>query len=85
MNIRGGSQLPYKYQKSKTYAYCLHEALQEAGYPTDMKLGENESSPDEDFYYLVHARKIIVTVGGFSRFVGYAVFRRGGIVVGRRF
>lgn len=81
--IRGGSQWPNMYKKSKTYAHCLQEALQEAGYPTEMKL--DESNADVDFLYLVHARKIIVTVGGFSRFVGYAVFRRGGILFGRRF
>lgn len=81
--IRGGSQLPDLYEKSKTYAHCIKEAAEEAGYSVKMNL--EEGNADRDFFYLVHARKIIVTLGGYSRFVGHAVLRRGGTVYGRLF
>lgn len=81
--IRGGSQWPDMYQKSKTYAYCLQEAIEEAGY--DVTINLDEGNADADFYFMVHARKMIVSVGGFSRYIGHLVLRGGGIVYGRVF
>lgn len=81
--IRGGSQAPEEYVKSKTYAYCLKEAVAEAGYDVEMNL--EEGNADKDFYYLTHAKQIIITVGGFSRYIGHIVLRRGGTVYGRVF
>eukprot|EP00977_Amphora_coffeiformis_P007790 scaffold1697_cov180-Amphora_coffeaeformis.AAC.26 len=81
IEIRGGSQHPDMYKKSKTYAYCLKEAFEEAGYDTKMNLEEGDA--DIDFYYMVNARKMIPTLGGFSRFIGHLVLQRGGIVYGR--
>ena len=80
--IRGGSQIPDQYIKSKTYAYCLKEAFEEAGFETEMNL--DEGNADVDFNYMVHARKIITTLGGFSRYIGHLVLERGGIVYGVR-
>ena len=78
--IRGGSQKPDEYVKSQTYAYCLQEAFQEAGYDTDMKLEEGDA--DVDFYFMVNAKRIITSVGGFSRYIGHLVLQRGGITYG---
>jgi len=83
VEIRGGSQHPDMYKKSKTYAYCLKEAFEEAGYNTTMNL--EEGNADIDFYYMVNAHKIITTVGGFSRFIGHLVLERGGTAYGRVF
>ena len=83
VEIRGGSQHPEMYEKSKTYAYCLKEAFEQAGYDTKMNLEEGDA--DIDFYYMVNARNLISSVGGFSRFVGHMVLKRGGIVYGRVF
>ena len=38
--IRGGSQKPDKYVKSKTYATCLEQAFVMAGYDVEMNLEE---------------------------------------------
>mmetsp|Transcript_25192 Transcript_25192/g.47823 ORF Transcript_25192/g.47823 Transcript_25192/m.47823 type:complete len:461 (-) Transcript_25192:45-1427(-) len=81
--IRGGSQLPNLYEKSKVYAYCIQEAAEKAGYNVSMNL--EEGNADADFFYMSHARKVIVTLGGYSRFIGHAVLRRGGQVFGRLF
>ena len=78
--IRGGSQIPDMYKKSKTYAYCIHEAFVEAGF--DAEINMEEGNADYDFNYMVNAKKVITTVGGFSRFIGHMVLRRGGIVYG---
>jgi hypothetical protein len=81
VSIHGGSQIPDMYQKSKTYAYCLQEAFVQAGY--DSELNMEEGNADYDFVYMVNAKKVITTIGGFSRFIGHMVLRRGGIVYGR--
>jgi len=79
--IRGGSHKPDYYIKSKTYSYCLKEAVEEAGFTVEMNL--EEGNADKDFFFLTRAQHIIVTLGGFSRYVGYMVQRRGGVVHGR--
>jgi hypothetical protein len=81
--IRGGSQLPNRYKVSKHYAYCLKLATAKAGYNVTMNL--EEADADADFYFMVHAKHIIVSVGGFSRYIGHSVVRRGGILYGRYF
>lgn len=53
--IRGGSLYPNQYVKSKTYAYCLQEAIEEAGYEVSMNI--DEGNADADFFFLVHAKK----------------------------
>eukprot|EP00977_Amphora_coffeiformis_P020089 scaffold7832_cov164-Amphora_coffeaeformis.AAC.3 len=78
--IRGGSLRPEPYLKSKIYANCIQEAFEEAGYDTTMSLDEGDA--DVDFNYIVNARKIITSLGGFSRFLGHLVLKRGGIVYG---
>lgn len=80
--IRGGSQTPTEYVKSKTYAHCLREAFQEAGYDTTIDLEEGDA--DIDFYFMVNARRIITSLGGFSRYIGHLVLQRGGITYGVR-
>jgi len=83
--LRGGSHFPQYYVKSKTYAYCLEEAISKAGYRVHLEMDVGASNADYDFYFLSHAKKIIVGTGGFSRFIGHFVLRHGGIVFGRMF
>lgn len=81
--IRGGSQHPQLFRKSKHYASCLQQAIEKAGYTVSMNL--DEPSADADFFFMVHAKHIIVTAGGFSRYIGHSVLRRGGVLYGRYF
>jgi len=59
--IRGGSQWPNMYEKSKTYAHCIRDAMEMAGYDATMNL--DEGNADADFFYMSHSRKVIVTLG----------------------
>jgi hypothetical protein len=81
--IRGGSHTRKHYKKSRTYAGCLKEAIENAGYHVSMEVEGN--TPDHDFYYMSHATKVIVSTGGYSRLIGKMVKKGGGIIVGRTF
>lgn len=81
--IRGGSHKRQYYKKSRLYAMCLEQAIAEAGYEVHMDL--DTGNPDFDFYYMAHAKKFIVSSGGFSRVLGMLVESRGGTVFGRQF
>lgn len=83
--IRGGAHWPQYYRKSRIYAVCLKEAITEAGYyhGFNVSMSLEGNSPDQDFYYLCHAKQIIVGVGGFSRLIGQIVSHYGGTIVGR--
>jgi hypothetical protein len=81
--IIGGSQLPDMYRKSRVYADCLKQALESTGKDVTMTLDGGDA--DRDFYYMSHARKLVVSTGGFSRFIGALVLRHGGEVIGRWF
>jgi hypothetical protein len=81
--IRGGSHQKKYYQKSRVYAGCLKEAIENAGYHVSMEVEGN--TPDQDFYYMSHATKVVVSTGGYSRLIGRMVKKGGGIIVGRTF
>ena len=81
--VRGGSHWPDAYRKSRIYSDCLYQAATKAGYEASINVKEVDA--DADFYFLSHARHIITSVGGYSRYVGHAVLRRGGILYGRYF
>jgi hypothetical protein len=83
VSIRGGSHIPEYYAKSRVYAGCLKRAIQQAGYQVKMSL--DHTTPDQDFYYMSHASKIVVSTGGYSRLIGRLVQKRGGTIVGRTF
>jgi hypothetical protein len=81
--IRGGAHKPNEYKKSRVYAECLKEAIENAGYHVSMEVEGN--TPDSDFYYMSRAKTIIVSTGGYSRLMGQMVKKGGGTVVGRTF
>jgi hypothetical protein len=81
--IRGGSHKARFYKKSRVYAGCLKEAIENAGYHVSMEVEGN--NPDHDFYYMSHATKVIVSTGGYSRLIGKMVEKGGGIIVGSTF
>jgi hypothetical protein len=91
--IRGGSHDPHYYQKSRLYSGCLQRAIQTAvgagSYttttPTTVDMKVEGEDPDRDFYYMSHAKHLIVSSGGYSGFIGTMVKRRGGRVIGREF
>lgn len=81
--IRGGSHDPNYYYKSRLYAGCLHRAILAAGYNATISL--EGMDPDHDFFFMSHAKQIIVSAGGYSRLMGTFAKRNGGRVVGREF
>lgn len=84
VEIVGGSHHAYTGQtKSLPYAHCLHYALHMAGYQTSLRLGG--VSPDQDFYYMSHSKRIMVSSGGFSRLMGQMAVEHGGEIIGKSF
>jgi len=83
VSIRGGSHDPFMYSKSRVYAGCLKRAIEIAGYEVSMEL--DSGNPDQDFYYMSFANKIVVSTGGYSRIIGNLVKERGGEIIGRTF
>jgi hypothetical protein len=83
VSLRGGSHKPELYVKSRVYAGCLKQAIQQAGYRVKMSL--DHTTPDQDFYYMSHASHFVVSTGGYSRLIGQLVEHRGGTIVGRNF
>mmetsp|Transcript_3425 Transcript_3425/g.10484 ORF Transcript_3425/g.10484 Transcript_3425/m.10484 type:complete len:290 (-) Transcript_3425:228-1097(-) len=64
------------------YAFAIQAAYEAAGYNVSLQL---DPYPDEDFIFMSHASTFDSGCGGYSRFAGQVVERRGGRVVGRRF
>ena len=81
--IVGGSHSKQHWRKSRVYAGCLHRAIQFAGYSTTMRL--EGIATDIDFFFVSHARQLVVSVGGYSNLMGKLVEYRGGRLVGRSF
>jgi hypothetical protein len=81
--IVGGSHKAQMFRKSRVYVGCIEKAFLTAGIEVEMRL--NTTDPDMDFYYASHARKIVVSTGGFSRLLGRLVALGGGEVIGRQF
>ena len=83
VQIVGGTHRKEYWQKSRVYAACLHRAIQNAGFMVDMRL--EGAHPDEDFYYISHAKRLIVSAGGYSNLMGKLAEYRGGKIAGRSF
>lgn len=66
--------------KSRVYADCLQEAIALSGYTVTMRT--DGFSPDQDFYYVSHAKRVMVSIGGFSWLMGHMAQRHGGIIIG---
>lgn len=83
VSIRGGTLSPNLYKKSRVYAGCLKRAVEQAGYDVSIEL--DNGNPDEDFYYMSHAKAMVVSTGGYSKFIGQLVELGGGEIYGRIF
>jgi hypothetical protein len=70
-------------EKSWVYATCMRDAIERAGWEVSLQV--NGGTPDQDFYFMSNANKIIVSTGGFSRLIGRLVSFHGGKVIGRTF
>lgn len=81
--LRGGSHIPYKYPKSRVFTACLAKAIRKAGYDITSLQVDGEANPDQDFYYMAHAKHFVMASGGYSRFIARIVLHSGGRVVGR--
>lgn len=84
VHVVGGSQYPNTYEKSRVYANCIHQAILAAGF-RDTQLSIEGRSTEHDFFYVSHAKRLVVSAGGYSNMMGQLVERRGGTVVGRNF
>eukprot|EP00978_Attheya_sp_CCMP212_P049479 scaffold669886_cov79-Attheya_sp.AAC.1 len=82
VDIVGGAHLG-GCKKSWVYATCMRDAIERAGWEVSLQV--NGGTPDQDFYFMSHANKIIVSTGGFSRLIGQLVSSHGGKVIGRTF
>ena len=85
--IRGGTHNRQFYRKSRVYVECLEEVTVAAGhyYGYNVSFQMLEGTPEQDFYYMCHARQVVVGVGGFSRLIGRMVKYNGGKIIGRTF
>lgn len=65
----------------------IEEVIVAAGhyYDYNVSLQLLEGTPEQDFYYMSHARQLVVGVGGFSRIIGKMVKYHGGTIIGRTF
>jgi hypothetical protein len=84
VHIVGGSHYPAMYEKSRVYANCIHQAILAAGYG-DTRLDIEGRSSEHDFFYVSHAKQLVVSAGGFSNVMGQLAERRGGTIIGRNF
>eukprot|EP00959_Pyramimonas_sp_CCMP1952_P088042 1842075-Pyramimonas_sp.AAC.1 len=69
-------------QKSYVYAKCLQDAFLHEGYKTTLSI--DSRTADRDFYFMSHAKKLVLSAGGYSRLLGRLVEALGGTVYGRR-
>lgn len=78
--LRGGPHKPKAYPKSKVYTRCLAEAIMEAGFTVfaDVK---GEHTPDQDFFYMSHAKYFVPGTGGYSKIISQMVERLGGMII----
>ncbi|KAL3903278.1 MAG: hypothetical protein SGILL_010504 [Bacillariaceae sp.] len=79
--IVGGSHKQKQYKKSKPYAYCLAKGLAFAGIKVELRLDQKVTHPDSDFYYMSHAKKFVLSSGGFSSVISRMVVHMGGEVL----
>jgi hypothetical protein len=86
VSIVGGSHRPDAYKKSRVYAVCLKRAIEKAmGPSTQVEMQLDGSDPDRDFYYVVHAKRLVISAGGYSGMMGRVAKLLGGELVGRTF
>ena len=84
VRIVGGSHKSHFYKKSRVYSSCIYKAIQAAGYD-DVTMHVEGYHPDQDFYYISHAKQLVVSAGGYSNLMGKIAVRRGGTIIGRKF
>lgn len=84
VHIVGGSHKVDFYLKSRVYAGCLQQVMLAAGYH-DTQLTVEGVPAEQDFYYISHARQLVVSAGGYSNLMGQLASRRGATIVGRSF
>jgi hypothetical protein len=81
--LRGGSHFPKKYPKSRIYTKCLSEAIEKAGFTITSVQVDGEDNPDQDFFYMSHAKHFVQATGGYSRLIASMVKHNGGRILGR--
>jgi len=86
VRIVGGSHKADQYEKSRVYAGCIAEAIRDAGF-SDTTLQIEGHHPEVDFYYISHAKHLVVSAGGYSNIMGNLARMRYGndTIIGRSF
>jgi len=80
--LRGDPRAEKPLPKSRIFSVCMVKAIYAAGYRlTSAKLW-GEDLPDQDFYFMTHARNFVASTGYFGHLVAQIVNRRGGKIIG---
>ncbi len=76
--LRGGAHTVQPYPKSKIYTRCLINAFNAAGYSTFGSSINGAHNPDQDFFFMSHAKYFVQGTGGYSQLITDMVNRLGG-------
>ena len=76
--LRGGPHKPKAFPNSRIFTSCLSKAIQAAGYNISSLKVAGEDNPDQDFFYMSHAKYFVPSTGGYSHLIARIVEQRGG-------
>ncbi len=79
--LRGGSHFAKVYPKSRIFTACLAKTIERAGFNITSFRVDGEANPDQDFFYMSHAKHFVLATGGYSRLISRMVEYRGGSVI----
>lgn len=79
--LRGGPNSPKIYPKSQIYTQCLAEGMENAEFHVTNLDVHGEHNPDQDFFFMSHAKFFVPSTGGYSELIAKMVHRLGGQVL----
>ena len=83
--LHGGAHIHKLFPNSRIFTGCLSKAIRRAGYNISSLKVAGEDNPDQDFFYMSHAKYFVPSTGGYSHLIASFVERRGGTIIGSRF
>ncbi len=78
LRLPGSTHLPQPHPKFNVYLRCLVQAFETAGFVTIDPNTRKEHDPDQDFYYMSHARYFVPDTSRYSQTISQMVNRLGG-------
>jgi hypothetical protein len=85
VRVVGGSHKLDVFQKSRFYAGCIYRSIQAAGFYDKVQMRTERTHPKEHFYYISHAKHLVVPASRYSKLMGPFAQNRRGKIVGRSF